>query len=321
MFFNRFLSFRSMETRTTSAPTGAEGYPVFSGSIVAIITPLKANQEVDYPALKKLVKYHIESKTDAIVVCGTTGEAATLTDEESLQVIEHVVKCAKGRIKVIAGAGSNNTAKAIAYTKKLEKIGVDACLTVVPYYNKPSQEGMYQHFKAIATSTELPQILYNVPGRTVVSMDVDTIVRLADLPNVIGIKDAHPDLGRVSEIVTLTKGKNFVHLSGDDPTAIEAIRLGSSGVISVSANIIAAQWAEIIHTALAGDYEKALEMNRQYARLHKALFIEPNPTPVKWAAYKLGLINEPTQRLPLVGFSEKGQEKLLCLMVEADLLK
>lgn len=310
-----------METKTTSAPIGAEGYPVFSGSIVAIITPLKANQEVDYPALKKLVKYHIDSKTDAIVVCGTTGEAATLTDEESLQVIEHVVKCAKGRIKVIAGAGSNNTAKAIAYTKKLEKIGVDACLTVVPYYNKPSQEGMYQHFKAIATSTELPQLLYNVPGRTVVSLDVDTIVRLADLPNVIGIKDAHPDLGRVSEIVTRTKGKNFVHLSGDDPTAIEAIRLGSSGVISVSANIIAAQWAEIIHTALEGDYEKALEMNRQYAKLHKALFIEPSPSPVKWAAFKLGLINDPTQRLPLVPFTDKGQEKLLCLMVEADLLK
>lgn len=295
--------------------------PQLSGSIVAVITPLKANGEVDFSSLKKLVNYHIESKTDAIVVCGTTGEAVTLTEKEQLEVIECVVSAAKGQIKVIAGSGSNNTQKAIDFTKKLEGLGIDACLTVVPYYNKPSQEGLYQHFKAIAEATHLPQVLYNVPGRTVTSLDVDTIVRLAEIPNIIAIKDAHPDLSRVAQIVTRTRDLGFTHLSGDDPTAIDAIRLGSSGVISVSANIIAAQWAKIIHLALAGDFEQAYDLNQEYVRLHTSLFMEPNPTPVKWAAWKLGLIKDPKQRLPLVPLTEQGQEKLVGVLVQAGVLK
>ncbi|RIY38457.1 4-hydroxy-tetrahydrodipicolinate synthase [Psittacicella gerlachiana] len=296
-------------------------YPIFRGSIVAIITPLDENGNVDYASLQNLVEYHVQSGTSAIVACGTTGEAVTLTEEESLEVIRKVVEFANKRVPVIAGTGSNCTAKAIAYTKKVEALGVDACLTVVPYYNKPNQEGLYQHFKAIAESTALPQILYNVPGRTVVSLDVDTIVRLAQLPNVIAIKDAHPDLHRVGEIVSRTKEFNFVHLSGEDPTALDAIALGSNGVVSVSANVIAKEWAQIVETALNGDYAKALELNRQYANVHTSLFIEPNPTPAKWIAYKLGLIKTPNQRLPLVGLSEAGQEKLTKVLTAAKVFK
>ncbi|RIY31813.1 4-hydroxy-tetrahydrodipicolinate synthase [Psittacicella hinzii] len=296
--------------------------PILRGSIVAIITPLDQNGEVDYQSLQNLVEYHIQSGTSAIVACGTTGEAVTLTEEESLEVIRKVIEFANKRVPVIAGTGSNCTAKAIAYTKKVEELGADACLTVVPYYNKPNQEGLYQHFKAIAQASKLPQILYNVPGRTVASLDVDTIVRLAsEFSNIVGIKDAHPDLHRVGEIVSRTKEFAFVHLSGDDGTAIDAIALGSQGVVSVSANIIAKEWAQIIDVALNGDYAKALELNRQYAKLHQSLFIEPNPTPTKWIAYKLGLIATPKQRLPLVELSKAGEDKLTAILTEAKVFK
>lgn len=296
-------------------------YPVFSGSIVAIITPLDAQGAVDFASLEKLVEYHINSGTDAIVACGTTGEAATLTEEESLQVIAKCVEFAKDRIPVIAGTGSNCTAKAISYTKKVESLGVAACLTVAPYYNKPNQEGIYQHFKAIAESTALPQILYNVPGRTVVSMDIDTIVRLAALPNVIAIKDAHPDLSRVQQIVYRTKDLNFIHLSGDDPQALEAIRLGSNGVISVTANVLAKEWANIIHLALEGKYEKAFTANEKYTNLHTILFTEPNPAPAKWVAKELGLIATNNHRLPLLPLSPTGEEKVAKVFKAAGVLK
>ncbi|MFC6276179.1 4-hydroxy-tetrahydrodipicolinate synthase [Psittacicella hinzii] len=296
-------------------------HPIFKGSIVAIITPLTEQGQVDYSSLKNLVDYHVESGTDAIVVCGTTGETVTLSEEEALEVTQKVVEYANKRIPVIAGTGSNSTAKAIAYTQKVEKLGVDACLSVVPYYNKPSQEGIYQHFKAIADATKLPVILYNVPGRTVVSMSVDTVVRLAQLDNVIGIKDADPDLHRVGQIVSRTKDSNFFHLSGEDGTALDAIAMGSNGVISVSANVMAKPWAEIVHTALEGNYLKALEMEQQYAEVHKVLFVEPNPTPAKWAAWKLGLIASPAQRLPLVALSPAGQEKVTQVFTAAKLLK
>ncbi|RIY32160.1 4-hydroxy-tetrahydrodipicolinate synthase [Psittacicella melopsittaci] len=295
--------------------------PILRGSIVAIITPLDNQGNVDYQSLKNLVEYHIQSGTKGIVACGTTGEAVTLSDEESLEVIAKVVEFTNKRVPVIAGTGSNCTAKAIAYTKKVEALGVDACLTVVPYYNKPSQEGLYQHFKAIAESTHLPQVLYNVPGRTVTSLDVDTIVRLAQLPNVIAIKDAHPDLHRVGQIVSRTKDLNFIHLSGEDGTALDAIALGSSGVVSVSANVIAREWAEIVDVALQGDYAKALELNRPYEKLHASLFIEPNPTPAKWVAHQLGLIATPNQRLPLLTLSEAGEKKLTQIFTEAKIFK
>lgn len=291
----------------------------FSGSIVAIITPLTAEGQVDLVSLQNLVDYHVASGTDAIVACGTTGEAATLSEEEQLLVIGKCVEFAAGRVPVIAGTGSNCTAKAIAFTKKVENLGVAACLTVVPYYNKPSQEGLYRHFKAIAESTHLDQILYNVPGRTVTSMDVETVARLAKLPNVIAIKDAHPDLTRVAQIVEATKNDNFTHLSGDDPNAITAIENGSAGVISVTANVLAKEWAEIIHQALAGDIAGARAANKRYEAFHPGLFCEPNPTPVKWIAQRRGLIKSAYQRLPLVELSPEGEVKVAQLCKEAGL--
>lgn len=290
-------------------------YPKFSGSIVAIITPFLETGQIDFPSLENLVNYHIASKTDAILVCGTTGEPATMSEEETLEVIKFVVKIVNKRIKVIAGTGSNCTHKAIAYTKKVEKLGVDAFLSVVPYYNKPSQEGLYQHFKAIACSSDIPVLLYNVPGRTVTSLDIDTIVRLSQISNIIGIKDAHPDLSRVAEIVRRTRDNGFVHFSGDDPNALDAIVLGSSGIISVSANVIAAEWAEIIHTALAGDLETARKLNDRLDPVHTQLFLEPNPAPAKYIAYKLGLIKHNHLRLPLLPVSEATARKLDDLLV------
>lgn len=281
------------------------------GSIVAIITPLTAEREVDYPSLRNLVDHHVASGTDGIVVCGTTGETATLSEEEALEVTRVVAEQVNGRIPVIAGAGNNCTWKTIDYAKKIAQIkGVDAILVVVPYYNKPNQEGMLQHFTAVADASELPVVLYNVPGRTVVSMDVDTVIKLAAHKNIIGIKDAHPDLSRVTQIVAGTQGLDFVHLSGDDPNAIQAVRLGSKGVISVTANVAPKLWAEVMRLAVAGEYLKAWEANKVLEDFHGVLFIEPNPTPSKFLCYKLGLIASPAQRLPLVEISEAGAAKL-----------
>lgn len=283
--------------------------PLFFGSVVALITPMDNHGGIDFDSLEKLVEYHIQAGTDAIVSVGTTGESATLSIEEHVKVIEKTVELANGRIPVIAGAGANATSEAIVMTKLLRDSGVVGCLSVVPYYNKPTQEGMYQHFKAIAECTDLPQILYNVPGRTGADMKPETAARLAQIKNIVGIKEATGDVSRVTEIKKLA-GEDFVVLSGDDATGLEAMKLGAEGVISVTNNLAAKEMAEMCRLARAGEFAQAEEINQRLMALHRDLFVESNPIPVKWAAYRLGLIKSPHLRLPLTTLSESAQPKV-----------
>ena len=292
---------------------------LFSGSIVALITPMNSHGCIDFDTLEKLVEYHIDAGTDAIVSVGTTGESATLSIEENVKVIEKTVELAKGRIPVIAGTGANATSEAIMMTKLLRDSGVAGCLSVVPYYNKPTQEGMYQHFKAIAECTDLPQILYNVPGRTGSDMKPETVARLAKIKNIIGIKEATGDVSRITEIKKLA-GDDFIVLSGDDATGLEAMKLGAKGVISVTNNLAAKDMAEICHLARAGEFSKAEAINARLMALHHDLFVESNPIPVKWAAYRLGLIKSPFLRLPLTVLSESAQPKVEAALKTAGLL-
>ncbi|EGP04767.1 dihydrodipicolinate synthase [Pasteurella multocida] len=282
---------------------------LFSGSIVAIVTPMDSSGEIDFVRLKSLVEHHIAAGTDAIVSVGTTGEAATLSIDENVKTILKTVEFADGRIPVIAGAGANATSEAIVMTKLLNDSGVAGCLSVVPYYNKPTQEGMYQHFKAIAECTDLPQILYNVPSRTGSDLLPETVARLAKINNIVAIKEATGDLSRVAKIKELS-GEDFIFLSGDDATGLESIKLGGQGVISVTNNVAAADMAKMCHLALNGQFEEAEQINQRLMALHKNLFVESNPIPVKWAAYRLGLIDTPTLRLPLTTLSEHLQPKV-----------
>ncbi|MGQ0286928.1 4-hydroxy-tetrahydrodipicolinate synthase [Pasteurellaceae bacterium 22721_9_1] len=293
--------------------------PLFFGSIVALITPMDSHGEVDYNELKKLVDFHVASGTHGIVSVGTTGEAATLSIEENVKTILKTLEFADGRIPVIAGAGANATSEAITMTKLLTGSGVAGCLSVVPYYNKPTQEGMYQHFKAIAECTDLPQILYNVPGRTGSDMKPETVGRLAEIANIVGIKEASGDVSRVRQIKDCA-GEDFIFLSGDDATGLESIKLGGQGVISVTNNLAAADMAKMCEYALAGKFAEADEINDRLMTLHRNLFVEGNPIPVKWAAYKLGLIANPTLRLPLTTLSEAAQPKVLEALQIAKLL-
>ena len=283
--------------------------PLFSGSIVALVTPMDNHGHIDFETLEKLVEFHINSGTDAIVSVGTTGESATLSIDENVRVIEKTVEFAKGRIPIIAGAGANATSEAIVMTKLLRDSGVAGCLSVVPYYNKPTQEGMFQHFKAIAECTDLPQLLYNVPGRTGSDMKPETVARLAKINNIVGIKEATGDISRVTKIKELA-GKDFIVLSGDDATSLDAMKLGAEGVISVTNNLAPKDMADMCRYALAGDFAKAEEINARLMRLHHDLFIESNPIPVKWAAYRLGLIKSAHLRLPLTVLSEEVQPKV-----------
>ncbi|AET15068.1 TPA: 4-hydroxy-tetrahydrodipicolinate synthase [Pasteurella multocida] len=282
---------------------------LFSGSIVAIVTPMDSSGEIDFVRLKSLVEHHIAAGTDAIVSVGTTGEAATLSIDENVKTILKTVEFADGRIPVIAGAGANATSEAIVMTKLLNDSGVAGCLSVVPYYNKPTQEGMYQHFKAIAECTDLPQILYNVPSRTGSDLLPETVARLAKINNIVAIKEATGDLSRVAKIKELA-GEDFIFLSGDDATGLESIKLGGQGVISVTNNVATADMAKMCHLALNGQFEEAEQINQRLMALHKNLFVESNPIPVKWAAYRLGLIDTPTLRLPLTTLSEHLQPKV-----------
>ncbi|GJH43055.1 4-hydroxy-tetrahydrodipicolinate synthase [Pasteurella canis] len=282
---------------------------LFSGSIVAIVTPMDSSGEIDFVALKNLVEHHINAGTDAIVSVGTTGEAATLSIDENVKTILKTVEFADGRIPIIAGAGANATSEAIVMTKLLNDSGVAGCLSVVPYYNKPTQEGMYQHFKAIAECTDLPQILYNVPGRTGSDLLPETVGRLSQIKNIVGIKEATGDLTRVAKIKELA-GEDFIFLSGDDATGLESMKLGGQGVISVTNNVAAADMAKMCHLALAGKFDEAEVINQRLMALHTDLFVESNPIPVKWAAYRLGLIETPTLRLPLTTLSESLQPKV-----------
>lgn len=293
--------------------------PLFYGSITALITPMDRYGEIDFDTLKKLVEYHIAAGTHAIVSVGTTGESATLSIEENVKTILKTVEFADGRIPVIAGTGANATSEAITMTKLLNSSGVAGCLSVVPYYNKPTQEGMYQHFKAIAECTDLPQILYNVPGRTGSDMQPETVGRLAKVKNIVGIKEATGDVSRVAKIKQLA-GQDFIVLSGDDATGLESMKAGGEGVISVTNNVAAADMAKMCNLALAGQFDEAEVINQRLMALHKDLFVESNPIPVKWAAYKLGLISEPVLRLPLTTLSEAAQPKLLNALKIAGLL-
>ena len=292
---------------------------MFSGSMVALLTPFDPSGEVDYIGLKKLVDYHIAAGTTAIIAVGTTGESTTLTVDEHIKVVLKTLEYVDGRIPVIAGTGANATHEAITITKLFSGTGIAACLSVTPYYNKPTQEGLYQHYKAIAESTDIPQILYNVPGRTAVDLLPETVARLAKLDNIIGIKDATGDITRVKKTRELC-GADFIQLSGDDATAVDFVAEGGHGVISVTANIAAAAMATMFNLALEGNIDAAQEINQRLMPLHTKLFVEANPIPVKWAAYQMGLIEHDNLRLPLTVLSESQQPIVKQALVDANVL-
>ena len=293
---------------------------MITGSIVAMVTPMVPETlAVDWPALKKLVEWHIAAGTDAIVAVGTTGESATLNVDEHLDVVKVCVQQAAGRIAIIAGTGANSTSEAIELTAAAKECGADACLLVTPYYNKPTQEGLYLHYKAIAEAVAIPQILYNVPGRTACDMLTETVCRLAQLENIVGIKEATGDLDRARDIVAGTPD-DFAVYSGDDATAVELILLGGKGNISVTANIAPRQMHQLCTTALAGDAEEARALNSDVANLHEVLFVESNPIPVKWAVAELGLMAQDTIRLPLTPLSTAYRAELKDAMHSAALL-
>ncbi|BAH82945.1 dihydrodipicolinate synthase [Candidatus Ishikawaella capsulata Mpkobe] len=276
---------------------------MFTGSIVALVTPMDDKGCIDHTSLKRLVNYHVVSGTSAIVSVGTTGESATLSHNEHTDVVMRTLDIAEERIPIIAGTGANATSEAINLTKRFENSGVIACLSVTPYYNRPTQEGLYNHFKAIAENTQLNQIIYNVPSRTGCDILPETVARLANLKNIIGIKEATGNLSRVSQIKEVVH-KDFVLISGDDATALDFMQLGGHGVISVTANIAAREMVEICRLAIAGNLTEARLLNRRLMSLHQALFCEPNPIPVKWAARQLGLINNDTLRLPMTPLTD-----------------
>jgi 4-hydroxy-tetrahydrodipicolinate synthase len=281
---------------------------MFRGSLVALVTPMQDDGSVDEASLRALVEWHIEQGTDGIVAVGTTGESATLDEEEHCKVIRQVVEYAAGRIPVIAGTGANSTAEAIRLTRCAKSAGADACLLVTPYYNKPTQEGLYQHHKAIAEAVDIPQILYNVPGRTACDMLPETVGRLSKVPNIIGVKEATGELDRVPEIRDLC-GEDFDIFSGDDATSRELVLLGGKGSISVTANVAPAKVHEMMMAALEGDAELAAKIDEELVPLHRDLFLEANPIPVKWALAEMGRI--PTGiRLPLTWLAEEAQVTL-----------
>ncbi|MEE9886572.1 4-hydroxy-tetrahydrodipicolinate synthase [Acinetobacter nosocomialis] len=288
------------------------------GSIVAIVTPMLKDGGVDWKGLEKLVEWHIEQGTNSIVAVGTTGEASTLSMEEHTQVIKEIIRVANKRIPIIAGTGANSTREAIELTKAAKDLGADAALLVTPYYNKPTQEGLYQHYKAVAEAVELPLILYNVPGRTGVDLSNDTAVRLAEIPNIVGIKDATGDVPRGKALIETLNGKMAVY-SGDDETAWELMLLGADGNISVTANIAPKAMSEVCAVAIAKDEPQAKTLNNKIANLHNILFCESNPIPVKWALHEMGLIDTGI-RLPLTPLAEQYREPLRNALKDAGII-
>lgn len=291
---------------------------MIKGSIVAIVTPMHADGSLDFPGLNKLIDWHIAEGTDGIVIVGTTGESATVNVDEHCALVKATVEHAKGRIPIIAGAGGNSTAEAIELTRYAKEAGADAVLQVVPYYNRPTQEGMYQHFKAIAEAVDIPVILYNVPGRTVADMSNDTILRLAAISNIIGVKDATGNIGRGLDLLRLAP-KDFAVFSGDDPTAVALMLAGGKGNISVTANVAPRAMHEMCKAAMAGDIAKSIEINNKVFPLHQKLFVEPNPVPVKWALAEMGLMPAGI-RLPLVPLAAEYHETVRGALREAGLI-
>jgi len=291
---------------------------MFHGSMVALVTPMREDGAIDEASLERLVEWHIEQGSDALVAVGTTGESATLDEHEHCHVIKRVVQIARGRIPVIAGTGANSTTEAITLTRCAMQAGADACLLVTPYYNKPTQEGLYLHHKAVADAVPIPQILYNVPGRTAVDMLPETVARLASIANIVGLKDATGNLQRARELLELCGGRIDLY-SGDDHTAMEFMLMGGKGDISVTANVAPRAMHEMCAAALAGDRAGAETINGRLAALHKDLFVESNPIPVKWALYTMGRI-PPGIRLPMTFLSERHHATVRQALQQAQVL-
>jgi 4-hydroxy-tetrahydrodipicolinate synthase len=292
---------------------------MIQGSLVALVTPMEPDGALDREGLRRLIEFHIEQGTDGIVAVGTTGESATLDEDEHCEVIRLTVDQVAGRVPVIAGTGANSTTEAISLTRQAKQHGADACLLVTPYYNKPTQEGLYRHHKAIAEEVDIPQILYNVPGRTACDMLPETIARLSTVPGIIGVKEATGNLDRAREILRLC-GPDFLLYSGDDATAREFCLLGGHGVISVTANVAPRLMHELCVAACEGDFEAAAAIDAKLTGLHRDLFIESNPIPVKWALAELGLI-KPGIRLPLTWLSEGCHVAVHAAMRQAGVLE
>lgn len=290
---------------------------MLQGSMVAIVTPMFDDGSLDLDALRALIDWHIAAGTDGIVIVGTTGESPTVDVAEHCMLIETTVEHVKGRVAVIAGTGANSTTEAIELTAKAKALGVDACLLVAPYYNKPTQEGLYQHFVAIATAVDVPQILYNVPGRTGCDISNDTVIRLAEIENIVGIKDATGGIERGTDLL-LRVPKDFAIYSGDDATGMALMLLGGQGVISVTANVAPKLMHELCVAAMSGEVKKACEINAQLFALHQKLFVEANPIPVKWALQQMGLIKTGI-RLPMVNLSAQYHDVLRAALRQANI--
>lgn len=288
------------------------------GSIVALVTPMHEDGSVDYPGLRSLIDWHIAEGTNVICVVGTTGESATVSVEEHCEIIRVAVEHAKGRVPIMAGAGANSTTEAISLSRFAKEVGADATLQVVPYYNKPSQEGIYRHFKAIAEAVDIPVMLYNVPGRTVADMQHETVLRLSQVPGIFGIKEATGDIERAAWLIKHAP-KGFKIFSGDDNTAIALMLLGGHGNVSVTANVAPKAMAQLCQAALAGDLARAQALHFQLLSLHRNLFCEASPAPTKWAMAQLGRCRN-VLRLPLVDLTEAGQAKVRAALTDAGLL-
>lgn len=292
---------------------------MIQGSIVAIVTPMHADGSLDLPGLRKLIDWHIAEGTDGIVIVGTTGESPTVSVDEHCELIRVAVEHTAKRIPIIAGTGGNSTSEAIELTQFAKDVGADASLLVVPYYNRPTQEGMYQHFKKIVEAVDLPAILYNVPGRTVADMSNETILRLAQIPGVIGVKDATGNIARGADLMRLAP-KNFMVYSGDDASAMALMFCGAKGNISVTANIAPRAMHQLCDAAMNQRVAEAIEINNKVFPLHNKLFVEPNPVPVKWAMAEAGLIS-PAMRLPIVPLAEEYHDVVRTAMRESGVLQ
>lgn len=291
---------------------------MLTGSLVALVTPMFEDGRVDFEALNRLVDFHIENGTDGIVAVGTTGESATLSVDEHLAVVQAVIKHAAGRIRVIAGTGANSTAEAIELSRHAKALGADMTLSVVPYYNKPTQSGIYRHYRAIAEAVDIPMIMYNVPGRTVADMCNDTALKLAEVPNIVGLKDATGDIGRACDLFRCAP-EGFALYSGDDPTGMAFMLCGGHGVISVTANVAPAAMSRLCKAAIAGQVREARAINDPLQGLHKHLFVEPNPIPAKWALHRMGLIPAGI-RLPLEPIGEGAKPVVETAMQQAGVI-
>src|ERR687893_594189 len=288
---------------------------MFSGTFTALVTPFR-NDEVDVEALESMVEFQIQHGVSGLVPCGTTGETPAMNEREDRVVVETVVRVANGRVPVVAGTGSNSTDMAIKYTRMAQEVGADGSLQVAPYYNKPTQEGLYRHFATIAESTDLPIILYNIPGRTSVTISAETMARLADIPNIVGVKDSTLSMNMISDIKSGC-GEEFDVLSGDDPMTLPLISLGGQGVISVASNVAPGAVSDMVRTLLSGDFERGRELHYELLPLFRALFVETNPIPVKTAASLLGLCSD-EMRLPMIPLQGENLNTLRRVMEESN---